>query len=136
MERFPPARGALAAGVSGCNDTATGPDALPELKHNPILFVHGYAGNGGDWQDIKALFKADGWLDEELYAYTYSFIASNAVSAEEIRGQVDMIIANTGATKVDIVAFSMGSVSSRHYLKNLDGASKIGGATIAPTSRN
>jgi len=115
---------ALLGHSAGCND-GTGPDALPEIQHDPILFVHGYGGNGGNWQDIKAKFKADGWVDEELYSYNYSFIASNAVSAEEIRRQVDDILASTGATKVDIVAFSMGSISSRFYLKNLGGAAKV-----------
>lgn len=98
---------------------------LPELKHDPILFVHGYAGNGGNWQEMKSRFLADGWLDVELYAYNYSFIASNATSAAEIRDQIDDIIVKTGATKVDIVAFSMGSVSSRYYLKNLGGIAKV-----------
>lgn len=111
--------------ATGCGESATGPVALPALRHDPILFVHGYGGNGGNWQDLKALFKADGWLDQELYSYNYSFTASNATSAEEIRAQVDGIIASTGAVKVDIVAFSMGSISSRYYLRNLGGASKV-----------
>ena len=116
----------LAASLVACSD-ASGPgkQILPELKHDPILFVHGYAGNGGNWQDVKARFAADGWQDFELYAYNYSFTASNAVSAAEIRDQVNEIIRTTGATKVDIIAFSMGSVSSRYYLKNLDGALSV-----------
>lgn len=95
------------------------------LRHDPILFVHGYAGNGGNWQDMKAKFLADGWQPSELYACNYSFTISNAASASEISAQVDEIIRKTGATRVDIVAFSMGSVSSRYYLKNLGGSAKI-----------
>jgi len=116
---------ALVAFAAGCSDT-TGPGpTLPVLKHDPILFVHGYGGNGGNWQDIKARFKADGWTDAELYSYNYSFIASNATSAEEIRTQVSDILAKTGANRVDIIAFSMGSVSSRYYLKNLGGDARV-----------
>ena len=116
----------MALSLTACND-ASGPgnEILPELKHDPILFVHGYAGNGGNWQDMKARFAADGWQDFEMYAYNYSFTASNTVSAEEIRDQVADIRKKTGAAKVDIIAFSMGSVSSRYYLKNLDGASSV-----------
>jgi len=51
--------------------------------------------------------------------------SSNATSAAEIRSQVDNIIAITGATKVDIISHSMGSVSSRYYLKNLGGSEKV-----------
>ena len=117
---------AVALTLSACSDAAgPGNEILPELKHDPILFVHGYAGNGGNWQDMKARFAADGWQEFELYAYNYSFTASNTQSAAEIRDQVNDIKQKTGATKVDIVAFSMGSVSSRYYLKNLDGALSV-----------
>ncbi len=111
--------------AAGCSDVTTGTGTLPDLKHDPILFVHGYGGNNGNWEDMQKRFRADGWQDVELYAYNYSFIDSNASSAAEIRDQVDKIITITGATKVDIIAFSMGSVSSRYYLKNLGGAGKI-----------
>lgn len=119
---------AIAAGciVAGCSDTSgTGTGPLPTLRHDPILFVHGYGGNNGNWEDMKNRFRADGWQDVELYAYNYSFVNSNALSAAEIRDQVDNIITKTGATKVDIIAFSIGSVSSRYYLKNLGGTSKV-----------
>ncbi|MEO5902852.1 MAG: alpha/beta fold hydrolase [Gemmatimonadaceae bacterium] len=111
--------------ASCAGDTTVGTGPLPTLTHDPILFVHGYAGNNGNWQDMKAKFRADGWQDVELYAYNYSFVNSNASSAAEIRDQIDRIITSTGATRVDIVAFSMGSVSSRYYLKNLGGAAKV-----------
>ncbi len=110
----------------GCVDKVSSPSGpLPVLRHDPILFVHGYLGNNGNWQQMEDRFRADGWQDVELYAYNYSFIDSNASSASEIRDQVDKIIATTGSAKVDIIAFSMGSISSRYYLKNLGGAGKI-----------
>jgi triacylglycerol lipase len=74
---------------------------------------------------MKAKFLADGWQPAELYACNYSFTASNASSAAEIASQVDEIIRKTGAARVDIIAFSMGSISSRYYLKNLGGSAKI-----------
>lgn len=112
--------------LAACTDASDpGGAILPELKHDPILFVHGYAGNGGNWQDMKARFTADGWQEFELYAYNYSFTASNTQSAAEIRDQVNDIIQKTGATKVDIIAFSMGSLSSRYYVKSLDGTLSV-----------
>ncbi len=116
---------AAACGViAACAETGSGTGPLPVLKHDPIIFVPGY-GNTGDWQTLKAKFLADGWQEVELYTYNYSVSASNASSAAEIRDQVDNIIRTTGATKVDIIAFSMGSISSRYYLKNLGGTDKI-----------
>ena len=123
-------RAALVAAVitfSACTESA-GPDGggtLPQLKHDPILFVHGYGGSSANFDTMRQRFAADGWQNFELYAYNYSFLSSNATTAAEIRDQVDDIIRKTGATKVDIIAHSMGSVSSRYYLKNLDGTSRI-----------
>src|SRR5690349_4645642 len=115
-----------ASTLSNCTDPV-GNDigTLPTLKHDPILFVHGYGGNAANWDNMKSRFIADGWQDVELYAYTYSFLASNASTASEIKNQVDDIIRKTGASKVDIISHSMGSVSSRYYLKNLAGTSKV-----------
>jgi triacylglycerol lipase len=120
--------------TSGCASTVTAPDTIcganrsastAPITHDPILFVHGYGGNGGNFCAMIDRFRADGWTDRELYAYNYSFIASYAADAEEIRAQVDQILGTTGATKVDIIAHSAGSVSSRYYLKNLGGAAKV-----------
>ena len=108
--------------LAGCETPGTSP---ANLLHDPILFVHGYAGNGGNWQEMKVRFLADGWQPNELYTCNYSLTASNASSATEIASQVDEIIRTTGASKVDIIAFSMGSISSRYYMKNLGGSAKI-----------
>lgn len=107
--------------LAGCETAGTS----GSVQHDPILFVHGYAGNGGNWQEMKARFLADGWQPNELYSCNYSFTASNVVSATEIGAQVDAIKELTGASRVDIVAFSIGSVSSRYYLKNLGGSTQI-----------
>jgi len=42
-----------------------------------------------------------------------------------ISAQIDAILARTGATRVDIIAHSAGSVSSRYYIKNLGGDTKV-----------
>lgn len=107
--------------LAGCET----PGTSGAVTHDPILFVHGYAGNGGNWQEMKAKLLADGWQPNELYSCNYSFTASNVVSATEIGEQVDAIMQQTGASRVDIVSFSMGSVSSRYYMKNFGGSTKI-----------
>lgn len=115
----------LFCALAACTETSSPGGELPVLKHDPILFVHGYGGNSSNWDTMKSRFAADGWQSFELYAYNYSFISSNATTAAEIRDQVNNIISKTGATKVDIIAHSMGSISSRYYLKNLGGDAKI-----------
>lgn len=124
----------VASSASGCSDAIIQVDSLcgrartastEALRHDPVLFVHGYARNADDFCPMIDRFRSDGWSDRELYAYTYSVVASHSTDAEEIRGQVDKILSATGARKVDIIAHSAGSVSSRYYLKNLGGDSKV-----------
>lgn len=93
--------------------------------HNPILFVHGYTSNASAWDTMRARFIADGWESNYLYAYTFSSTTSNANVANVIATRVNEIKAATGASKVDIIAHSMGSLSSRYYLKNLGGTANV-----------
>lgn len=114
---------ALAA-VSGCAaDTSTTP--ITPVTHNPILFVHGYGRTSDDWNFMITQFKAAGWTDAEIYTINYGVLQSNVSIADDIKAKVASILAATSATKVDIVAHSMGSLSTRYYIRNLGGDSKV-----------
>ncbi len=91
----------------------------------PILFVHGYNSSASAWDTMVANFKAAGYVDAELHRWSYNYRQSNATTAEEIRSRVDAILTQTGWDKVDIVTHSMGGLSSRYYLKNLGGDTKV-----------
>src|SRR5215213_7773661 len=117
-------KSAVAAAVfsvlSGCTEsTVPNPGNLPDLTHDPILFVHGYLGSTSNWDTMKGRFKADGWAEYELYTHQFGIFNSNIKNAQELDDRVDEILRLTGADKVDIIAHSMGSVSSRYYLRNL-----------------
>lgn len=99
-------------------------------KLNPVLFVHGYGSDSYIWFDMINKFVSDGWPREMLYAYRFSgpldyYDGVNAKNAAEIAEWVDQILAETGAEKVDIVAHSMGGLSSRYYVKFLGGIDKV-----------
>lgn len=101
-----------------------------ERELNPVLFVHGYTANSDCWSRMIDKFVSDGWPREMLYAYTFSDCSNcstgvNAKNAEEIAEWVEQILAETGAKKVDIVAHSMGGLSSRYYIKLLGGIDKV-----------
>ncbi|QYC40225.1 Extracellular esterase EstB precursor [Nonomuraea coxensis DSM 45129] len=91
----------------------------------PILFVHGYGGNGGRWSTMIDRFEADGWPADRLFTIDYDSTKSNADIAADIRARVDAVRSATGAAKVTIVAMSMGSLNSRHYLKFLGGTAAV-----------
>ncbi|MFI6038486.1 esterase/lipase family protein [Streptomyces sp. NPDC051315] len=92
---------------------------------NPVLFVHGYSGDGSNWNTMADRFRTDGWPSSHMDQWTYDWRQSNATTAQQLSAEVDRLLAATGATKVDIVSHSMGGLSSRSYLKNLAGATKV-----------
>ena len=95
--------------------------SAPVTANRPILFVHGWNSSAATWDTMVARFKAAGWTDAELHRWSYNTSQSNATTAQEIAVRVADIRALTGVDKVDVIAHSMGSLSSRYFLKNLGG---------------
>jgi len=95
------------------------------MAQDPILFVHGYVESASLWNTMIGRFEKDGYKKSELSAYTYNTSQSNKVDAEEVKSHVESLLKSTGATKVDIIAHSMGSLNSRWYIKFLGGESKV-----------
>ncbi|MEO8192689.1 MAG: triacylglycerol lipase [Gemmatimonadales bacterium] len=113
------------------SDSLTGPEPratalVATPARNPVLFVHGWNSTGAAWFTMIDRFKADGWdAQQELFNWTYNSGQSNATTAQQLGAKVDEILAQTGATKVDIVTHSMGALSARYYIKNLGGGSRV-----------
>lgn len=117
---------ALAACDPGAGPTGPAAARAPATTtRDPILFVHGWQGSASTWTTMVSRFKADGWTDAQLMAFSYNSSQSNATTAQEISTRVDQLMAATGATRVDIVTHSMGGLSSRYYAKNLGGDARI-----------
>ncbi len=96
---------AVALVVGGAAPTmADGPD--------PILLVHGYKGDPATWADMIANFAANGRTAEAIDLAS----EDNIVNAKAI----EAYIVAKGWARVDIVAQSMGGLSSRHYIKVLN----------------
>jgi triacylglycerol lipase len=77
---------------------------------NPIIFVHGYQGSGSQWNTMISRFKADGWTAEQLFAFNYNSAQCVETSAAQLRTYINDVLARTGATKVDIIAHSLGGL--------------------------
>lgn len=69
-----------------------------------------------------------------VYAFNYGqtipftgFYAMGAIatSASELSAEVNNVLSETGASKVDIVGWSQGGMMPRYYINNLGGASKV-----------
>jgi triacylglycerol lipase len=89
---------------------------------DPILFVHGWSRSASDWNTMKANFEKDGWSKKQLQAYSYNTSTSNKTTAETtVKSEVEALKKATGASKVDIIAHSMGSLNTRWYIKFVAG---------------
>lgn len=101
------------------------PAAGTALARDPVLFVHGWAESESVWRTMISTLEREGWTAAELNNWRYSTSQSNVRTASEIRTKVEAILRATGASKVDLVTHSMGGLSSRYYLKNLSGTTKV-----------
>ncbi|MGH3738853.1 MAG: esterase/lipase family protein [Micromonosporaceae bacterium] len=99
--------------------------AATTADRDPVVFVHGYQGNSSSFYEMIADFKRDGYTDSQLYAWDYFSSQSNKTIAQQFAKYVDGVLAKTGASKVDIVGWSMGGINTRWYLKALGGTAKV-----------
>lgn len=112
----------------GANDATCQPSAA---HPRPVLLAHGtIASQTTSWNAISPLLKNEGYC---VYSFTYggSFLGQIdglgpiADSAAELKAEVDAVLAQTGASEVDVVGWSQGGLMPRYYLKNVGGAAKV-----------
>jgi triacylglycerol lipase len=110
---------AFAATVALCVGVAAPATASAQ---DPILFVHGWSESSSLWSTMIKNFENDGYPKSFLSAYSYSSNTSNKTLAEnEVKSHVEALKKATGATKVDIISHSMGSLNTRWYIKFVSG---------------
>jgi triacylglycerol lipase len=98
----------------------------PTVTVDPVIFVHGYTGSTSSFNTMKQWLISEGWAESQLFAIQYSnTTGSNIQNANELSNFVNQVLKKTKANKVDIIAHSMGGLSTRYYIKNLNGASKV-----------
>ncbi|MEV4434441.1 triacylglycerol lipase [Streptomyces sp. NPDC049585] len=103
---------ALAASPGGAAQ-AHGPAAA-----RPVVFLHGRNADSSAWDTMIARFRAAGTPGDRLFAWTYDTTRStNEVTAGLLAQYVDAVLRQTGASQVDIVSHSLGSLPSRWYVK-------------------
>lgn len=108
----------------GCKPTAAHP--------NPVVLFHGLGATMGEnWAYFSPVLKAQGYC---VFALTYGMdprfpnrggTISVKESAPEIGAFVDRVLAETGASKVDVVGHSEGTFTPEYWIKVLGGAAKV-----------
>ncbi|WP_405733086.1 alpha/beta fold hydrolase [Streptomyces sp. NBC_01537] len=122
---------------SGWNDYSCKPSAS---HPRPVVLVHGTLANSVDnWLAFAPYLVARGYC---VFSLDYGQLPGVAVfyglgpvadSAQQLSDYVDTVLADTGASKVDLVGHSEGGMMPRYYLKFLGGAAKVNALVgIAP----
>jgi len=118
---------------TGAEDTGeasdTGETEEPPLDPMdfPVLLVHGVNGAAENFDVMVENLVAAGWPREHIYAYTFDDPSwgCNLDNAFTISAWVENILAETGQPRINLVAHSMGTLSSRYYIKNLGGTAFV-----------
>lgn len=116
------------AGIAEADSSTPPEDAGREpAAKEPVIFVHGIGGSSAEFQVMIDRLVADGWPRDQLFAMDFEDPrwGCNADNAVAIQTKVAEVLAATGAEKVDLVAHSMGTLSSRAYLKTLGGIADV-----------
>lgn len=136
---------AVLGGVPGSSAPGTNDwSCKPTAAHpRPVVLVHGTLGNRStNWQTYGPLLKNNGYC---VFALTYGAnlalpypgalggLASMSTSAAELKAFVAKVLTATGASKVDLVGHSQGTLMPQYWIKFLGGASKVGAyISLAP----
>ncbi|RQU48899.1 esterase/lipase family protein [Burkholderia cenocepacia] len=84
----------------------------------PVIFIHGRNAPPGVWDTMIAQLESQGFSADRLFAWDYDTSAStNEVVAGQFADFVKEVLLRTGAAQVNIVTHSLGSLSTRWYVK-------------------
>ncbi len=101
------------------------PAAQAATNVRPVILVHGFLGAGWNWEIFKGRLQADGF--NRVYTIDLANFATGETPnlAAQLKTKVDQVLAQTGASQVDIIAHSKGGLVSRYYMKFLNGSPKV-----------
>jgi pimeloyl-ACP methyl ester carboxylesterase len=119
-----PSQSPVGANNWSCKPSATHPD--------PVVLVHGLGATMAEnWATFSPLLADNGYC---VFALTYGLdpgeqyvggVEAMEVSSHQLGSFVDKVLASTGASRVDLVGHSEGTVMPQYYLKFLGGAAKV-----------
>jgi len=117
----PPAAAIAAPSPPGSND----PNCKPTAAHPyPVVLVHGTFENQAMWAFVSPQIKAAGYC---VFSLDYGNNATGDIptAALQLGKFVDQVLAETDASKVDLVGHSQGGMMPRYWMKFDGGVSKV-----------
>jgi pimeloyl-ACP methyl ester carboxylesterase len=99
-------------------------DAGAVRTFRPIVFVHGFAGSGEQFEHPAKLFTSNGYAPTWIKNYDYNSTGPDG-GPEPLDKFIDAVRARTGFDKVDLVGHSRGTGVSQQYLSDPKRAAKV-----------
>lgn len=104
-------------------------EANPKPQLNPVIFVHGGAGSGAQFESQKLRFTANGYPDGHVTVLEYdSTFSINSMA--DVHARLDQLVADvtqqTGRAQVDILGHSLGTTVMHGYLSTPARAANVG----------
>ncbi|WP_420834122.1 esterase/lipase family protein [Streptomyces yunnanensis] len=121
-----PVLSALLSVVVASAPAAAAPERAPAGADRPVIFVHGRNAGPGVWDSMISRLTAAGRPADRLFAWDYDTAQSaNETLAPRFQAYVEEVLRKTGASQVDVVAHSLGSLTTRWYVKFGAGATTV-----------
>ena len=97
----------------------------PDDPRPPVVLLHGYAQHAANFLWLARRLERDGW--RHLHPVAHAPVGGDIErSAQRLGEAIDRIRRASGASRVDIVAHSMGGLVARAYIRTRGGASGVG----------
>jgi triacylglycerol esterase/lipase EstA (alpha/beta hydrolase family) len=129
---------ALSTGLTATNAAKAPPGAnvpctLTAAHPYPVILVHGtFENQYFNWLELAPTLANAGYC---VYTFNYGANANTngvfyglgaiAQSAAQLQTEVNTVMQETGATKVDIIGHSQGGMMPRYYINDLGGAADV-----------
>lgn len=99
-------------------------NAGADKSFRPIVFVHGFAGSGEQYERVARLFASNGYPPLWISTYDYNSTGSTG-GAEPLDKFIDSVRRETGFDKIDLIGHSRGTGVSKDYLSDPKRAAKV-----------
>jgi pimeloyl-ACP methyl ester carboxylesterase len=99
---------------TGCDSTRT-----------PIVYVYGILENGESFSNQVMRFGSNGYCLDRIFAFDWNGFRSYRLQIPLLDAFIDQVLAETSASKVDLVVHSLGAGVGTEYLKSELGENKL-----------
>lgn len=114
-------------------DAAEPPDSGPRTTPlHPLVLVHGWAA-GAEVLGMQAIADDLSSRGHRVYVATVAPFDAIAVRAAQLAGQVDTVLRDHRAAKVNVIAHSMGGLDTRHLISTLGYGDRVASLSTIST---